>query len=72
MDFRELYKKHEDGIERIDETERAEESLSGLLAKLKAEDKELYFDIDSAIGALARAYEKQGFRGGLKAARATV
>ena len=36
-----------------------------ILSKLKDKDPELFFDLDCAIGALARAYEKQGFNGGL-------
>lgn len=70
MNYRELYEKHEESIAKIEEVGKAEESLSAVLSKIKEINAELYFDLDSTIGTLARAYEKQGFRGGYEAARA--
>ena len=55
----------EDDIIELSETKAAEETVSRLLDALKEKDPELFFQMDSAIGRLARAYEKQGFVGGL-------
>lgn len=72
MDNINLYERFEDDIEELRETKEAEAKVSALLASLKGKDPELFFDLDSAIGALARAYEKQGFNGGLTAAKSAV
>ena len=65
MDYNQVYRMFEDDIEIIGETIKAENKVNRLLRKLKAKDSELFFELDSAIGTLARAYEKQGFNGGL-------
>lgn len=70
MDFKKIYNLFENDIETLPETTAAEAAISALLTKLKDTEPDLYFELDSAIGALARAYEKQGFAGGLEAAKA--
>lgn len=72
MDFKKIYRMFEDDIEVLGETTVAENEVNRLLNDLKEKDPEMFFDLDSAIGALARAYEKQGFNGGLAAAKAVV
>lgn len=69
MDFKKVYNLFENDIETLPETTAAEAAISALLTKLKDTEPDLYFELDSAIGALARAYEKQGFAGGIEAAR---
>ena len=69
MDFKTVYRMFEDDIEVLGETMLAENEVNHLLNDLKEKDPELFFDLDSAIGALVRAYEKQGFNGGLAAVR---
>lgn len=69
MDFAKFFNSIEDHIEMKPETEAAEAVTSALLAKLKEKDLDLYFELDSAIGSIARAYEKQGFAGGLAFAK---
>ena len=63
MDFKKIYILVEDEIDELTETAEAEAALGALLSKLKETDPELFFTLDSAIGTLARAYEKQGFIG---------
>ena len=65
--YERLYMIAEDNIEELPETTAAEETVSRLLNDLKEKDPELFFQMDSAIGRLARAYEKQGFIGGIEA-----
>ncbi|MBP5460678.1 MAG: hypothetical protein J6Y20_00925 [Lachnospiraceae bacterium] len=65
MDYQRIYTEFEDFIEPLEETAEAEGEVNRLVSKLKDRDPELFFDLDCAIGALARAYEKQGFNGGL-------
>lgn len=65
--YERLYRMAEDNIEELPETTAAEETVTRLLNELKDKDPELFFQIDSAIGRLARAYEKQGFVGGIEA-----
>ena len=67
MNYNTLYKAVEDDIIELSETKAAEEIVSRLLDTLKEKDPELFFQMDSAIGRLARAYEKQGFVGGIEA-----
>ena len=69
MDFKKIYNLFEDDIEELTGTIEAEASTNALLSKLKGIDPDLFFELDSAIGTLARAYEKQGFNGGLTAAK---
>lgn len=69
MDFKKIYILVEDEIEELTETSEAEAALGTLLSKLKETDPELFFTLDSAIGTLVRAYEKQGFVGGIEAAK---
>lgn len=69
MNYEKHYKLFENSIEELKETVKADNEVNRLLKKLKGVDSELMFTLDSAIGALARAYEKQGFNGGLAAAR---
>lgn len=72
MDFIRMYRMFEDDIEVLGETTMAENEVNRLLEEVKTKDRELFFDLDSAIGALARSYEKQGFNGGLFAAKAVM
>jgi len=67
MDLSVIYNTFEDDIDVIEDTTAADNAVSSLLASLKEKDPELFFDLDSAIGALARAYQKQGFCGGIAA-----
>lgn len=69
MDFKKVYNLFEDDITTQPETTAAEAAIRATVAKLKDADPDLFFELDSAIGALARAYEKQGFAGGIEAAR---
>ena len=69
MDFKKIYNLFEDDIEELTETTEAEASANALLSKLKGKDTDLFFELDIAIGTLVRAYEKQGFAGGIEAAR---
>ncbi len=72
MDFKKIYNLFEDDIKTQPETTAAEAAITALLGKLKDADPDLYFELDSAVGALARAYEKQGFAGGIEAAKAVA
>lgn len=65
--YQRLYMMAEDNIEELPETTAAEQNISRLLDTLKEKDPELFFQMDNAIGRLARAYEKQGFVGGIEA-----
>lgn len=70
--YRELYEAVEDsGIHAIVEEVRAAENQAQRLLK-GIEDYELRNAIDSAFGAIARAYEIQGFNMGLAAATHTM
>lgn len=66
MNYRLIYDLYERRIDDVEETGQAEERISRLLEKIQQKDRELYFELDSAIGMLSRAYEKRGFNGGLK------
>ncbi len=59
-----IYKNNERDIVR--DVYIAESKYKPLHEKLKQLDNELAFEIDNAVGRIARAYELQGFTGGLK------
>lgn len=61
MDFAEIFRKFEDDIPASPEVDAAEETVSKYMEQVKEKDPDLAFDLDSAIGALGRAYLKQGF-----------
>lgn len=66
MNYRLIYDLYERHIDDVEETDLAEEKISSILKEVQQKDRELYFELDSAIGTLSRAYEKRGFNGGLK------
>lgn len=45
----------------------AEKEFDKVFSRIKALDADLAMELDSAIGALARAYERQGFESGFTA-----
>ena len=66
MDYTEIFKKFEDDIPASPEVDAAEAAVSAYMEKVKEKDPDIAFDLDSAIGALGRAYMKQGFTGCLE------
>lgn len=65
MDFREAYDAYQESIPAIAEVEAAETQAREVYEAVKAKDRELADRLDTIMGKLARAYEKQGFNGGL-------
>lgn len=63
MDF--LYDACQQLIPPIAKTEVAEEKASAVYKAVEAYDRELADQMDTVMGLLARAYEMQGFFGGL-------
>ena len=57
MDFIRMYRMFEDDIEVLEETTMAENKVNRLLKEVKTKDNERFVDLDSASGALTRAYE---------------
>lgn len=68
MDFNKIYDANEAVIPQTAEVERAEEQASRIFDAVKALDPELAFELDTAFGAIALAYERKGFFGGLQVA----
>lgn len=64
MSLQEMFDLHEEGIAEIAEVYDAERVFDALLSRMREIDEGFAFELDSAVGALARAYEKQGFIGG--------
>ena len=72
MDFRTIFDSYEEKIPQIAEVTTAEEKFKKILDKVAAYSTELADSADMLVGALARAYEAQGFNGGMAAARGTL
>lgn len=72
MDFRAIFDSYEEQIPQIAEVTTAEENARQIYDKIAAYSTELADSVDMIIGALARAYEAQGFNGGMAAARGTL
>lgn len=50
------------------QTLQAESKFEQIYKRIKELDKDLALELDSVVGELSRAYEKQGFEAGYKAA----
>lgn len=72
MDFMSIYDAYEERIQQITEVTTAEENFKKILDNIAAYNTELADRADMLVGALARAYEAQGFNGGLTVARGTL
>lgn len=72
MDFRDIFDTYEEKIPEIEEVTRAEENAQKVYDRIAAYNSELADTVDLIIGALARAYEAQGFNGGLAVARGAL
>lgn len=72
MDFRTIFDSCEEQIPQIAEVTTAEENARKVCDKIAAYSTELADSVDIIFGALARAYEAQGFNGGLAVARGTL
>ncbi len=67
-----IFYAYEEKIPQIAEVARAEENVRKIFDKIAAYDTELAYSMDMVVGALARAYEKQGFHGGMAVARGVL
>lgn len=65
MDFRKIYDAYQESIPAIAEVEAAEAQAKEAYKAVKLLDKDLADKLDTVMGTLARAYEKQGFNAGL-------
>lgn len=72
MDFMDIFDAYEEKIPQISEVTKAEENVRKVYDKIAAYNTELADSVDMIIGALARAYEAQGFNGGLAVAKGTL
>jgi len=63
-----IFDAYEDHIPQIAEVVKAEKNAQEIFDKIAAYDMELAYSMDMVIGSIARAYEKQGFNGGLAVA----
>lgn len=68
MDFRTIFDAYEEKIPQIEEVDKAEENARRICDRIAAYNSELADSVDMIMGALARAYEAQGFNGGLSVA----
>lgn len=68
METREIYDAYQEKISKIWEVDRAEEIARKVYDEILSYDRELADRVDTAMGILARAYEAQGFCGGLMVA----
>lgn len=69
MNAKELYDVYQEKIEKIWEVDKAEEIARKAYDEVCAYNRELADKVDMAMGILARAYEAQGFNGGLAVAK---
>lgn len=67
MDYNEIFEIYEEKIPQIEEVVRAEEKAREIYERVCTYDNDLAFCMDEVIGMIARAYEAQGFNGGLAA-----
>lgn len=72
MEFKELFDFYEEQIPQISEVTTAEEKLREAIGRVSFYSRELADSVDTIAGMLARAYEAQGFNGGLAVARGTL
>lgn len=72
MGFREIYCVYEEKIPKIAEVTKAERDFRKVYDQIAAYNTELADDVDMIAGMLARAYEAQGFNGGLSVARGAL
>lgn len=72
METRKIYEAYEEKIPQIAEVTKAEEKFRQIYSQIAAHSKELADDVDMIAGMLARAYEAQGFGGGLAVARGAL
>ena len=69
MDSKKIYDVYQEKIRKIQEVEKAEEIAQKAYNEILVYDRELADKVDTVMGILARAYEAQGFGGGLMVAR---
>lgn len=69
MDFRKIFDIYEEQIPNIEEVTKAEEAIQKIYNKIATYNKELADNMDMVVGTFARAYEMQGFNGGLMSAK---
>ncbi len=67
-----IFDANEERIPQIAEVTKAEENAREIYGRIADYDAELAFSMDMVIGALARAYEKQGFNAGMAVARGAL
>lgn len=67
-----VYDFYQERIPQITKVDKAEEIAKNIYDEVQKYDRELADQVDTAMGILARAYEAQGFNGGLMAARGTL
>lgn len=67
-----VYDIYQERIPQIATVDRAEENARQIYDRVAAYNRELADSMDMAMGILARAYEAQGFNGGLMAARGAL
>ncbi len=60
-----IFDAYEEHIPQIAEVTKAEEAVQAIYGMVAAYSQDLADDVDMAIGALGRAYEKQGFNAGM-------
>lgn len=72
METRELYDVYQEKIPQIREVDKAEEIAQRTYDEVLSYNHELTDKVDIVMGILARAYEAQGFSGGLMAARGAL
>lgn len=65
METREIYDAYQEKIRKIWEVDKAEEIARKAYDEVRAYDRDLADRVDEAMGILARAYEAQGFGGGM-------
>lgn len=63
------YGKYDQSGASTPQTLRAESKFEQIYNRIAEHDKDIALELDSIIDELARAYEKQGFEAGYKAAR---
>ena len=72
MEREEIYDTYQERIPQITEVDRVEETARQIYDRVAAYNRELADSMDMVIGTLARAYEAQGFNGGLMVARGAL
>lgn len=70
--IKKLFEAYQERIPEIKEVEQVEVRMAELNKRLKAIDSDLAEEFDQAIGRIAWEYEKQGFCGGVMAAKSLL